>query len=73
MTILSPDLVEALHALRAEIGLDGRMRHLETQMAALEATVRISSRPSMWPQIVSSIGGLAGVLVAFTALLLTRT
>lgn len=62
-------ILDALGALRTEIAVDARLRTVETSLAALTATVAASSRPPVWPQILSALVGVGGVLVAFAALL----
>lgn len=61
-------ILDALGALRTEIAVDARLRTVETSLAALTATVAASSRPPVWPQILSALVGVGGVLVAFAAL-----
>lgn len=62
-------ILDALGALRTEIAVDARLRTVEMSLAALTATVAASSRPPVWPQILSALVGVGGVLVAFAALL----
>lgn len=65
-------IIEALGALRAEIGLDTRLRTVETSLASLAATVTMGAKPPVWPTVMSSLVSAGALLVAFAALLLHR-
>lgn len=66
---MTSDVADALARLEASIALDGRLRTVENNLAALTATVQAGSRPPVWPAVMSAVVGVGGVLVAFAALL----
>ena len=65
---LSAEVVTALAELKAEIGIDQRLRQVEMAMAGMQATIAATQRPSQIPAVVSAVVAIISALVAVVAL-----
>lgn len=67
-SLIAPEIVTALAELKAEIGIDQRLRQVEMTMAGVQATIAAAQRPSQIPAVVSAVVAIISALVAVVAL-----
>lgn len=67
-SLIAPEIVAALAELKAEIGIDQRLRQVENHLSAVQATIAATQRPSQIPAVVSAVVAIISALVAVVAL-----